>query len=48
MSQYYSTSNNLKTVPDRAIFTMGDQQKVVYGLSNGTIFNNREQPLTQF
>jgi len=24
-SQYYSTSNNLKTVQDRAIFTMADQ-----------------------
>ena len=47
-SQYYSTSNNLKTVPDRAIFTMADQQKVVYDLSNGAIFNDLEQPLTQF
>ena len=34
-SWYHSTSNNSKTVPDRAILTMADQQKVVYGLSNG-------------
>ena len=27
---------------------MADQQKVVYGLSNGAIFNDLEQPLTQF
>jgi len=27
---------------------MGDQQKVVYGLSNCAIFNDIEQPLTQF
>ena len=26
---------------------MADQQKVVYGLSNGTIFNDFEQPQTQ-
>jgi len=30
------------------IFTMADQWKVVYGLSNGPIFNDLEQPLTQF
>ena len=33
-----STSNNSKTVPDRAIFTMADQQKVACGLSNSDIF----------
>jgi len=27
---------------------MADQQKVVYGLSNGAIFNDPEQPLTKF
>jgi len=27
---------------------MADQQKVVYGLSNGVIFNDLELPLTQF
>jgi len=27
------------------IFTMVDQQQVVYDLSNGTIFNDLEQPL---
>ena len=27
---------------------MADQQKVVYGISNGAMFNNCEQPLTQF
>jgi len=27
---------------------MADRQKVVYGLSNGAIFNDLEQPLTQF
>ena len=26
---------------------MDDQQKVVYGLSNGAIFNDLQQPLTQ-
>jgi len=35
-------------VQDRAIFTMADQQKVVYGLSNGAIFNYLERPLTWF
>ena len=45
--QYYSTSNNSKTVADRAIFTMADQQKVIYGLSNGAIFNDLEQPSFQ-
>jgi len=35
-------------VQDRAIFTMADQQKVAYGLSNGGIFNDLEQPLTYF
>jgi len=41
-------SNNSKTAPDRAIITMADQQKVIYGLSNSGIFNDLEQPLTQF
>jgi len=27
---------------------MADQQKVVYGLSNGTVFNDLEELLTQF
>jgi len=27
---------------------MADQIKVAYGLSNGTIFNDLEQPVTQF
>jgi len=31
-------------VQDRA---MADQSKVIYVLSNGTIFNDLEQPLTQ-
>jgi len=48
MSRYYSKSNNLKTVQDRAIFIIADQWKVVYDLSNGAIFNDLEQPLTQF
>ena len=40
-SWYYSTSNNLKTVQDRAILiTMADKQKVVYDLSNGAIFKD--------
>jgi len=34
-------------VQDRAILTMGNEHKVVYGLSNGAIFNDLEQPLTQ-
>jgi len=32
-------------VQDRAIFTMADQLKVAYGLSNGAIFNYLERPL---
>jgi len=28
----------------RAIFEVADQQKVVYDLSNGAIFNDLEQP----
>jgi len=35
-------------IEHRAIVTMADQYKVVYGLSNGAIFNDLEQPLTQF
>ena len=35
-------------VQDRAIFTMANQQKVAYGLSNGAIFNDLERPLTWF
>ena len=33
-------------VQDRAIFTMADEYKVAYGLSNGAIFNDLERPLT--
>ena len=29
-------------VKDRAIFTLADQHKVAYGLSNGGIFNDFE------
>jgi len=47
-SRYYSTSNNSKTVPDRAIITIADQQKVIRHLSNSAIFSDLEQPLTQF
>jgi len=35
-------------VQDRAIFTMADEQKVAYGLSNGAIFSDLERPLTWF
>jgi len=35
-------------VQDTAILTMADQQKVIDGLSNSAIFNDPEQPLTQF
>jgi len=38
----YSTPNNSKLVQDRAVVTMADQQKVVYVLSNGAIFNDLE------
>jgi len=34
-----------RTVPYTAILTMDDQSKVVYDLSNGTIFNDLERPL---
>jgi len=34
-------------VQGRAIVTMADQQKVVHGLSNRTIFNDLEGPQTQ-
>ena len=44
----YSTSNNSKTVQDRAIFTMADQHKVIHCLPNDAIFNDLEQLLTQF
>jgi len=30
------------------IVTMVDQQKVIHGLSNGSIFNEIERPRTQF
>jgi len=33
---------------DRAIFTMADQKKVAYGLSNDAIVNDLERPLTWF
>jgi len=32
--------DNSKTLQDRATVTMADQQKVVHGLSNVTIFND--------
>jgi len=32
-------------VQHTAILTMADQQKVVYDLSNGVIFNDLERPL---
>jgi len=35
-------------VQGTAIFTMADQWKVAYGLSNGAIFNDLERPLTWF
>ena len=35
-------------VQDRAIFTMADQQKVAYGLSNDAIVNDLERPLAWF
>ena len=35
-------------VQDTSIFTMADQQKVAYGLSNGAIFSDFERPLTWF
>ena len=38
-------------VQRRAILTTADQQKVIYDLSNGTIFNDLERPgfmVTQF
>ena len=35
-------------VQDRAIFVMADQQKVVYDLSKGVIFNDLEGPLPRF
>jgi len=35
-------------VQDRAIYTRVDQSKVVYGLSNGAIFNDFERPLTWY
>ena len=45
-SRYYSTLNNSKMAQD--IFTMADQQKVAYDLSNGAILNDLERPLTWF
>jgi len=35
-------------VQDRGILTMADRQKVVYGVSNGAIIDDLEQPRTQF
>jgi len=32
---------------DRDIFTVADQYKIVYSLSNGAIFNDLERPQTQ-
>ena len=37
--------SNLKMVQYRVVLTMTDQQKVVYDLSNGAIFNYLERPL---
>jgi len=39
---------NLKTLKDRATVTIADQQKVVYDLSNGNIFNDLERPKPWF
>jgi len=39
--RYYSTSNSSETVPDSATIMVN---KVVYGLSNGGIFNDLERP----
>jgi len=33
---------------NRAIFTIADQYKVAYGLSNGAVFNDLERPLIWF
>jgi len=41
-------SNNSKTVQDKVIFTMADQQKVICHLSNGAVFSDLERPLTLF
>jgi len=35
-------------VQHKAIITMADQQKVVYDIPNGAIFNNIQQPLPRF
>ena len=35
-------------VQHTAILTMGDQYKVVYGLSNGTVSNDLERPHPSF
>jgi len=35
-------------VQHRAMLTMADQQKVVYDLSNGAIFNYLKRPLPRF
>jgi len=35
----------MEMVQHTAILTMADQQKVVYDLSNGVIFNDFERPL---
>jgi len=45
---YYYYYFNSTMVQHRAILSMADQQEVVYGLSTGAIFNDLEQPLTQF
>jgi len=37
-----------KKVPDRAICTMADQQKVVCALSNGAVLNDFEHPYPRF
>jgi len=37
-----SMSNSSKMVQNKAVLKMADQLKVVYGLSDGTIFNDLE------
>jgi len=41
-SRYFERQITKKMVQDKAILTMADQKKVVYGLSVGAIFNDLE------
>ena len=41
-------SNKLKTIQDRAIFVLAVQQKVIYGLLNGTISMTLNDPYPCF